>query len=644
MVRTIPVQYDFLPDTEKRTLSVRRLSAAVTAALVAVMLLAPASFAASSKPASEAVPRVVFIVGPAGAATDGYRAQARAAAAVARKYTPDVVELYSPDATWPAVKQALAGASLVVYMGHGNGWPSRYSDSLFPLRQDGLGLNPKTGGNDYTHQYFGEGPVGSQVKLAKDAVVLLNHLCYASGNSEPGLPEGSFDQAKQRVDNYAAGFIQAGASAVIAEAWSSPSYFVNAVLGGGRSIQSAWQNAPSANDHQLAFPSVRSAGYVAQMDPETVTSGFTRSIVMKTGLAPRDVLAGATGSPNAPAIPVTPPLEPTLLGIGLTLSAPDIRQLPSAGTAGHVDLQLKVKDRKVLPKGMEASARWDPIDVAASAPNVTPVASPIATASAKPAASPAPTAVPPGTSRSVPGVPVAAAPATDPGPAPSDPVIDLQPRIDPPAESIDLVVAERQGDVVAPTAVKFSKTAMVVPVTMPSVPGRYRLTITLHDADGVAYDAATQALIPPLIVRVTGEFDGAIQAAPTAALTAGTGVQFGVRAVNLGVTAWGRKAVESVLDYLNKAVPDQPAKVVARWLPLSIGAVLPTDANVETVTATLPIGLAPGGSAAVVLGLTAPSAPGDYLLVLDIVTPEHGSLVASGADPTLVRVTVLAAR
>ena len=60
------------------------------------------------------------------------------------------------------------------------------------------------------------------------------------------------------------------------------------------------------------------------------------------------------------------------------------------------------------------------------------------------------------------------------------------------------------GDVVAPAAVKFGKTAMVVPVTMPSVPGRYRLTITLHDADGVAYDAATQALIPPLIVRVTG--------------------------------------------------------------------------------------------------------------------------------------------
>jgi tripartite-type tricarboxylate transporter receptor subunit TctC len=56
-------------------------------------------------------------------------------------------------------------------------------------------LNPEAGGGDSTHQYFGEGIVGTQVQLAKNAVVLLNHLCYASGNSEPGLPEGTLDVA-----------------------------------------------------------------------------------------------------------------------------------------------------------------------------------------------------------------------------------------------------------------------------------------------------------------------------------------------------------------------------------------------------------------------------------------------------------------
>ena len=55
--------------------------------------------------------KVVVIVGPAGAATDRYRAQARSAAALARKYTPDVTEIYSPNATWPAVREALQGAA-----------------------------------------------------------------------------------------------------------------------------------------------------------------------------------------------------------------------------------------------------------------------------------------------------------------------------------------------------------------------------------------------------------------------------------------------------------------------------------------------------------------------------------------------------
>ena len=325
--------------------------------MLAVGLFAPASFAATSTK-SKAVPKVVIVVGPAGAATNGYRSQARAAAAIARKYTPAVIELYSPNATWPAVRDALQGASLVVYMGHGNGWPSKYRDALYPPTQNGFGLNPKAGTGDYTHQYFGEASVSGQVKLAKNAIVLLNHLCYASGNTEPGLPEGNLAQAKQRVDNYAAGFIQAGASAVIAEAWSSPSYFVKTILSSNRSIQSAWSNAPSANRHRLAFKSERSRGYVAQMDTETATSGFTRSVVMKTGLASRDVLAGAAGSARYAGCTTTAegfealvPLEPTLIDTKLMLGTPDIKRLPSAGTNGPRRPRVQDQGSEGTPDG-----------------------------------------------------------------------------------------------------------------------------------------------------------------------------------------------------------------------------------------------------------------------------------------------------
>jgi hypothetical protein len=716
---------------------VRRASASIAAVLLAAGLFAPAASAASAAaPTTKAVPRVVFIVGPAGAATDGYRAQAQAAAAIARRYTPDVVELYSPDATWPAVKQALTGASLVVYMGHGNGWPSRYRDSLYPPSQDGFGLNPESGGGDSSHQYFGEAAVGSEIKLAKNAVVLLNHLCYASGNSEPGLPEGTLDVARQRVDNYAAGFIKAGAAAVIAEAWSSPSYFVRAVLGGGRSIQSAWQSSPSANGHGLAFESTRSPGYVDQMDTETATSGFTRSIVMKAGLAPADVLAGASGSAASAAPGALPAaLQPTLAGTGIVLGAPDIIKLPTAGSTVTLDLPFRIKDRKALPKGLQASVRWDPIDVsivpadpgtevgaagaatpatggvaggaaagagapsgaapsgaaagatpagpaptatvtpdtgpaahgakpaipaapAAGAPTsplaqgapwlVKPAGGTTATASGTPAGDPstgpAATTSGPGVPVSGPtvgdssGTPVAGTPGTDPA---ADPATSAEVAA-PPAKDLDLVVPEQVGDVVSPAAVKFGKTAMTVPVTLPRAPGRYRLTVTLHDADGVAYDALTQALLPSLMVRVTGDFDGIIQAAPTARLTAGTEATLHLRVENVGATAWGHAAIKTTAN-VGAGARAEAASLVGRWIPLSTDAVLPIEPEAQTASTALPIALAPGVKTDASLGLQVPNASGQYLLVLDVITPERGSLVASGADPTLVRVTVVAA-
>jgi hypothetical protein len=213
---------------------VRRIIAGVIGTLLVAGLIAPAVSAASP---GTGVAKVVVIVGPAGSATNRYRAEARDAAALARRYTRDVTEIYSPNATWPAIKAALQGASLVIYMGHGNGWPSPYRDELYGATQNGFGLNPSSGGDDWTHQYFGESKIAASIRLAPDAVVLLTHLCYASGNSEPGIAEGTLKAAKQRVDNFAAGFVKAGASAVVAEAYASPNHMVRAVLRGRGSIE-----------------------------------------------------------------------------------------------------------------------------------------------------------------------------------------------------------------------------------------------------------------------------------------------------------------------------------------------------------------------------------------------------------------------
>jgi len=214
--------------------------------------------------------------------------------------------------------------------------------------------------------------------------------------------------------------------------------------------------------------------------------------------------------------------------------------------------------------------------------------------------------------------------------------------IDAPTDVNDLVVPEQLGDVVAPAAVKIDKKAIAVPVTLPTTPGRYRLTVTLHDADGVAYDAATQALLSAEFVRITGDFDGSISVVPAASLSAGTEAALGVRVKNLGKSVWGHGVIKTPSDQVRQ-VPAAAASVVARWVPLSSGAALDADPESQFASADLPIGLAPGKTSDAWLYLSTPAAPGDYLLVLDIVDPQAGSLVASGAQPTVVRVSVTAA-
>ena len=542
----------------------------------------------SALAASAPIPRVVIIVGPVGAMTDRFRAQARDAAAVARRYTEDVTEVYSPNATWPAVRAALQGASVVVYLGHGNGWPSRYRDSLYPPTQNGFGLNPKAGGSDSEHQYFGEAAVGSQIRLAPDAVVLLNHLCYASGNSEPGLAEGSLDTAQQRVDNFAAGFIRAGASAVIADAWASPTAYLASILGGRKTIDSIWRQAPGANGNAFAFQSRRSPGFVAQMDPEHPASGFTRSIVLRAGLTPATVRAGARGRPGSGGSGGSGAgsSSPSLLSTGLRFSAPDIAAAPAAGAPVRLAIPFKNPARITLPKGLQASVRWDAIELVAPPVLETP-------------------------------------PPEFPGGLIEPPITPLPP----PAEA-DLVIAERPGDIVAPVPVKASKTGLSFQVSVPPAAGRYRLTVTLHDRDGVAFDAATQAMLSTLAIRVTGALDGAILAAPAMTLTAGSAVELPVRVANLGKGAWGRAALE---DPAGGTIAATAATIVGWWLPTG-------DAVGVT---TLPIAIEPGTTVDALVALTVPATPGVYVLVLDLVTPEGGSLMAAGVDPTLVRITVV---
>jgi hypothetical protein len=288
----------------------RKLATAVFATSLAVVgLVAPGPRVASVSAASATNPKVVIIVGPVGSQTSSYRSDAEDAAAEARRYTTNVITIYSPTATWSKVKPALAGASIVVYMGHGNGWPSKYPP-FQTLTKDGLGLNPTAGTDNSTTKYYGESYI-DDVKLAPNAVVLLGHLCYSAGNSEGGDPDPSLSVAKERVDNMAAGWIRAGALSVVAEPyasgdWGGAAWYIRQLFTTHLTMDQIFRSSPHTYNHVLTFASSRSAGYTVEMDPEGVNKApFRRAMTGKPSLLANEVIGTRVRTAAQPRMSVT---------------------------------------------------------------------------------------------------------------------------------------------------------------------------------------------------------------------------------------------------------------------------------------------------------------------------------------------------
>ncbi len=242
------------------------------AALIALVaaVLAIGTLTTAPAPASAAGHKVVIVVGPVGSSTARYIDYARGYAAKARSYGASVVEIYSPNATWDKVRSAAQGANLFIYLGHGNGWPSPYAP--FDMkRKDGLGLNPYAGSGDSTTKYYGEWWIRTYIRFAPDAVVLLNHLCYASGNSEPGRADPTRIAARQRVDNYGAGFLAAGARTVFASGLASVSHIVYSLFRTSRTMEQVfWSDPAATRTYATRFASERTSGAKGILDPYRV--------------------------------------------------------------------------------------------------------------------------------------------------------------------------------------------------------------------------------------------------------------------------------------------------------------------------------------------------------------------------------------
>jgi hypothetical protein len=246
------------------------------------LAVGPQAVAASGK-------KVVIVVGPTGSTNSYMKGVADDAAQAARVYTSNVIKVYTPYATWSRVKQVAAGANVLIYVGHGNGWPSPYKP-FQTYTKDGLGLNATAGAGSGNNnlKYWGEHYLAADLNLAPNAVVILMRLCYASGNSEMGKAYPTKDVAKQRVDNYGSGFLRTGARAVFAEGLGKSAYIFKALFTSNKTMHEIFWSDPTATfKYRMSFASSRVGWAHGEMDPRW-SGSYYRSFIGDSSMTAAD--------------------------------------------------------------------------------------------------------------------------------------------------------------------------------------------------------------------------------------------------------------------------------------------------------------------------------------------------------------------
>ena len=299
--------------------------------------------------------------------------------------------------------------------------------------------------------------------------------------------------------------------------------------------------------------------------------------------------------PASRAAPPAPARPPTLAEAGFRFGTPALGKSPTAGRPVSLSVPVKVPAGLALPSGMTGAVRWDPLELATQPTAPTPLLPP------------------------EPG---------DPGKAPTaEPSAGA-----PPAAPI---VPEVLGDVVLTEVVKPVQGGVVVPLSVPAVPGLYRLSVLIADHQGQALSQGKEPLIPSQLVRVASPLQATYRVKSDVAAPAGVEVALPVTVVNSGSIGWtAALGAASTTPEPGWRATAGTARLTAHWVGLG-----QSDEPVEP--ASVSVGpLKPGQGVAVVVRLVTPRTPGDYALLLDVITPIDGSLTAAGANPGLVRVTV----
>ena len=170
---------------------------------------------AGPEPVAAAAPKVAVIVGPTEITDSHYMKWAEELKATAQSAGATVDLRYCP--TPAEAKAAANGANIIVYFGHGNGFPNPYSSTKDPVRVNGWGLRHPDrtwdgkSCRDSVLQYYGEAHLTGAsttngwgtggITPAANFVMVYSNACYAPGAGE-SRPAPAESVALDRVANY----------------------------------------------------------------------------------------------------------------------------------------------------------------------------------------------------------------------------------------------------------------------------------------------------------------------------------------------------------------------------------------------------------------------------------------------------------
>lgn len=290
----------------------RTLIVALLVALLAAVV--PIARMAGVARADGAPLKAVIIVGPTHEQTDGNLYDGEIFAQQAEALGYDVRRVFHPYATWENVLANIQGANLVVYMGHGYGWPSPYTNGMKENRQNGMGLNTYAGSGPAERTYYGANLIKANVRLAPNAVVILNHLCYSAGNGESSMPIPTEDVARERVDNMANGWLAAGAGVVFASTWGQSLDMPLTLATTDQTMDNIFMTpSPGIGSpdgyigwHDVRLPSYRTPGALVHLDPHP-DFGYMRALTGRLDMTTAEWRAGAGQlAPPPPAESLVP--------------------------------------------------------------------------------------------------------------------------------------------------------------------------------------------------------------------------------------------------------------------------------------------------------------------------------------------------